>query len=76
MGKYLKQGYVRHLEWELVRENISHSKMVELMEAECIKNYKKDNTISKKIKRFLKDVWIGIGESNKIFRDKSQWPKI
>ncbi len=39
MGKYLKQGFVRHLEWEVGRGNISHSKMVELMEEECIKNY-------------------------------------
>ena len=39
MGKYLKQGFVRELEWQLAREEISHSKMVELMEEECIKNY-------------------------------------
>ena len=40
MGKYLKQGFVRALEWQLAREEISHSKMVELMEEECITNYK------------------------------------
>ena len=40
MSKYLKQGFVRKLEWQLAREEISHSKMVELMEEECIKNYK------------------------------------
>jgi hypothetical protein len=40
MGKYLKQGFVRELEWQLARAEISHSKMVELMEEECIKNYK------------------------------------
>jgi len=39
MGKYLKQGFVRELEWQHAREEISHSKMVELMEEECIKNY-------------------------------------
>lgn len=39
MGKYLKQGFVRELEWQLAREEISHSKMVDLMEEECIKNY-------------------------------------
>jgi hypothetical protein len=39
MGKYLKQGFVRKLEWQLAREEISYSKMVELMEEECIKNY-------------------------------------
>ena len=40
MGKYLKQGFVRELEWQHAREEISHSKMVELIEEECIKNYK------------------------------------
>ena len=40
MGKYLKQGFVRELEWKHMREEISHSKMVDLMEEECIKNYK------------------------------------
>jgi len=40
MGKYLKQGFVRELEWKLNREQNSYSKMVELMEEECIKNYK------------------------------------
>ena len=39
MGKYLKQGVVRELEWQLNREEISYSKWVELMEEECIKNY-------------------------------------
>ena len=40
MGRYLKQGFVRALEWKHMREEISYSKMVELMEEECIKNYK------------------------------------
>jgi len=40
MGKYLKQGFVRALEWQQVKGEISHSKMVELIEEECIKNYK------------------------------------
>ena len=47
MGKYLKQGFVRKLEWQLNREEISHSKMVELMEEECIKNYKAEMTHDK-----------------------------
>ncbi len=42
MGKYLKQGFVRSLQWQHHREEISYSKMVELMEEECIKNYKKE----------------------------------
>ena len=40
MGKYLKQGFVRELAWMHAREEISYSKMVNLMEEECIKNYK------------------------------------
>ena len=39
MGKYLKQGFVRALEWQHAREEISYSKMVELMEEKCIENY-------------------------------------
>ena len=42
MGKYLKQGFVRELAWMHAREEISYSKMVELMEEKCIKNYKAD----------------------------------
>ena len=42
MGKYLKQGFVRELEWQLSREEISYSKWVDLMEEECIKNYKEE----------------------------------
>jgi hypothetical protein len=49
MGKYLKQGFVRHLEWEVGRGNVSHSKMVELIEEECIKNY---NQSKIKIERY------------------------
>ena len=40
MGKYLKQGFVRELAWMHAKEEISYSKMVNLMEEECIKNYK------------------------------------
>ena len=42
MGKYLKQGFVRELEWQLSREEISYSKMVNLMEEECIKNFSEE----------------------------------
>ena len=41
MAKHLKIGFVRELELKLNREEISYSKMVELIEEECIKNYKK-----------------------------------
>ena len=44
MGKYLKQGFVRELEWQHNREEISYSKMVELMEEECIKNFTEEIT--------------------------------
>ena len=40
MGKYLKQGFVRELEWQLNREEISYSKWVDLMDAEAKKNLK------------------------------------
>jgi len=42
MGKYLKQGFVRALEWQLNREEISYSKWVDLMEEECIKNFSEE----------------------------------
>ena len=42
MGKYLKQGFVRELEWKLSREEISYSKMVNLVEEECIKNFSEE----------------------------------
>lgn len=76
MGKYLKQGFVRELEWKLVRAEISHSYMVELMQEECIKNYKKDNTMMKKIKRFFRDIWLGIDIANKNYLSgKTGWGK-
>jgi hypothetical protein len=40
MGKYLKQGVVRELEWQHHRGEISYSKWVELMDAEAKKNLK------------------------------------
>ena len=42
MAKYLKQGFVRELEWQLSREEISYSKMVNLVEEECIKNFSEE----------------------------------
>ena len=76
MGKYLKQGFVRELEWQHTREEISYSKMVDLMEEECIKNYKEDNTMIKKIKRFFKDIWLGIKIANNAYlQGKTGWGK-
>ena len=40
MGKYLKQGFVRELSWMHAREEISYSKMVNMMDAEAKKNLK------------------------------------
>ena len=46
------------------------------MEKECIKNYKQDNTISKKIKRFFKEVWLGIKIANNAYlQGKTGWGK-
>jgi len=44
MGKYLKQSFVRRLEIEYhMLGEITHSRMVELIEEEVIKNYTKEN---------------------------------
>jgi hypothetical protein len=44
MGKYLKQSFVRRLEKEYhMLGEITHSRMVELIEEEVIKNYIKEN---------------------------------
>jgi hypothetical protein len=42
MGKYLKQGFVRKLEIAHIFQEITHSRMVELIEEEVIKNYLKE----------------------------------
>jgi len=74
MAKYLKTAFVRDLETKLQNEKISYSKMLELIQEEVIKNYKKDNTLLKKIKKTLGEIWLGfkIAEENK---NKSQWGK-
>ena len=43
MGKYLKQSFIRKLEIDYARDEITHSRMVELIEEEVIKNYTKEN---------------------------------
>ena len=74
MAKYLKTAFVRDLETKLQNEKISYSKMLELIQEEVIKNYKKDNTLLKKIKKVLSEIWLGfkIAEEN---RHNSQWGK-
>jgi hypothetical protein len=66
MAKYLKHSYFRELEYQVFVEEISSSRMLELIQEEVIKNYKKDNTFWKKVKRFFKDIWLGIKVSNNI----------
>ena len=39
MAQYLKQGFVRRLEIQHTKDEITHSRMIELIEEEVIKNY-------------------------------------
>ena len=66
MAKYLKNSYFRELEYQVFVEEISSTRMLELIQDEVINNYKKDNTFGKKVKRFFKDIWLGIKISNNI----------
>ena len=75
MAKYLKIGFVRELESKLNNEEISYAKFIELMEKECLKNYKIDNTLRKRIVRVFGEIFKGFkwAEEN---RHKSGWGKI
>lgn len=42
MAKYLKTGFMRDLEIQVMKEKISYSRMLELIQEEVIKNYKAD----------------------------------
>jgi hypothetical protein len=66
MAKYLKTWYFKELEQQVFAEKISSTRMLELIQDEVIKNYKKDNTFGKKVKRFFSDIWLGIKVSNNI----------
>jgi hypothetical protein len=66
MAKYLKTAFVRDLEILVQAEKISYGRMLEIIQDEVIKNYKQDNTFMKKLKRFFKDIWLGIKISNNI----------
>ena len=66
MAKYLKNSYFRELEYQVFVEEISSTRMLELIQDEVIKNYKQDNTFMKKLKRFFSDIWLGIKISNNI----------
>jgi hypothetical protein len=66
MAKYLKTWYFKELEQQVFAEEISSTRMLELIQEEVIKNYKKDNTFGKRVKRVFKDIWLGIKVSNNI----------
>jgi hypothetical protein len=66
MAKYLKTWFFKELEQQVFAEKISSTRMLELIQDEVIKNYKKDNTFGKRVKRVFKDIWLGIKVSNNI----------
>jgi len=76
MAKYLKTSYFRELEYQVFVEEISSSRMLELIQEEVIKNYKKDNTFGKKVKRFFSDIWLGIKISSDIKQNHQQFGKL
>lgn len=76
MSKYLKTGFVRNLESQLLNEQISYTYMLESIQTEVIKNYKRDNTFMKKLKRFFTDVWMGIKVSSDIKQNHQQFGKL
>ena len=76
MAKYLKTSYFRELEQQVFAEEISSTRMLELIQEEVIRNYKKDNTFGKKVKRFFSDVWLGIKISNDIKQNHQQFGKL
>jgi hypothetical protein len=76
MAKYLKTSYFRELEQQVFAEEISSTRMLELIQKEVIRNYKKDNTFGKKVKRFFSDVWLGIKVSNDIKQNHQQFGKL
>ena len=76
MAKYLKTSYFRELEQQVFAEEISSTRMLELIQDEVIKNYKKDNTFGKRVKRFFSDVWLGVKISNDIKQNHQQFGKL
>ena len=75
MGKYLKTAYVRNVEARLNKGEISYGNMVELIEIETIRNYKRENTLKRKIQKVIEQILYGfrIAEEN---RHKSGWGKL
>ena len=76
MAKYLKTWFFKELEQQVFSEKISSTRMLELIQDEVIKNYKKDNTFGKRVKRVFKDIWLGIKVSNNIKKNHQQFGKL
>jgi hypothetical protein len=76
MAKYLKTSYFRELEYQVFVGEISSTRMLELIQEEVIKNYKKDNTFGKRVKRFFSDIWLGIKISSDIKQNHQQFGKL
>jgi hypothetical protein len=76
MAKYLKTWFFKELEQQVFAEKISSTRMLELIQEEVIKNYKKDNTFRKKIKRVFKDIWLGIRVSNDFKKNHQHFGKL
>lgn len=76
MAKYLKTWFFKELEQQVFAEKISSTRMLELIQEEVIKNYKKDNTFGKRVKRVFKDIWLGIKVSNNIKKNHQQFGKL
>ena len=76
MAKYLKTSYFRELEQQVFAEEISSTRMLELIQEEVIRNYKKDNTFGKRVKRFFSDIWLGIKISSDIKQTHQQFGKL
>jgi hypothetical protein len=76
MAKYLKTWFFKELEQQVFAEKISSTRMLELIQEEVIKNYKKDNTFRKKIKRVFKDILLGIRVSNDFKQNHQHFGKL
>jgi hypothetical protein len=76
MAKYLKTWFFKELEQQVFAEEISSTRMLELIQEEVINNYKKDNTFRKKLKRVFKDIWLGIRVSNDFKKNHQQFGKL
>jgi hypothetical protein len=76
MAKYLKTAFFKEVELLRNQEYISYGRMLEIIQDEVIINYKQDNTFRKKLKRFFKDIWLGIKVSNDIKQNHQQFGKL